>query len=474
MIYIHNLDSAYIENFWHNRCDGCRKRWPNDDLCAPDGMAGAFAEHYDSIAEAVFSVRNDETDYDAARDCVCLMISPGYTWYYFDDTRWDLHVRYWTALSSCMKHVDGVQFGFREQFDRDDGTQHRFRQMADALKRDAKGHGICAAAFAGGDGADNDLLYCGGPALNWMYDGAETVMQPCGHAYQEPMQVLCAEYAWRSRGSAFLNDPGEKGRRSADRFVEFRDGKRRPRALYGEEGFLGEACRKLYGEKAGRCLAEINRAAGKHGAPSTTSEAIFALNTLEPVPVPFLENIGLYQLPFYFSEKRWLQGQWSMDLPESEVRLRSRNLACTAELNVRAVELLKEALTAEDLSNIQRELFEWYVIGYDYCGRLAELLSEHYDIYAHAQECFVEGPGGFTDDEKKALCGRLKELAERIEAYRRDVESSRLAKTMPIDYLGGAAGSWLPTIDLILGEVSIFRDAVEKGERGTPEPRVWW
>ena len=90
-LYIHFLDIEDIaghELSWSTRCPACRERWPNDALAAADGAAGAFAELYDALCDAVFSVSNPETGYHAARDCMPILISPAYTVCTDSDATW--------------------------------------------------------------------------------------------------------------------------------------------------------------------------------------------------------------------------------------------------------------------------------------------------------------------------------------------------------------------------------------------------
>ena len=254
-LYIHFLDiedMAGHELSWRTRCPACRERWPNDALAAADGAAGAFAQLYDALCDAVFSVSNRETGYHAARDCMPILISPAYTVRTDSDATWQAALHYWAAVSRSMRNVENVQFGLREQYLSEDGSTHRLQELRRVLDAEGRGHGTCAVVFAGADGFDNDHLYSGNPVLSKYYLGVDTLMNASGHAYQEPLQVLNAEYGWRASDNPWFDEPVAASNAVAiRRFDEYLCGLRRPAGIFGPEGFLEAACRRLYGPAGG-------------------------------------------------------------------------------------------------------------------------------------------------------------------------------------------------------------------------------
>jgi len=460
-LYIHNADQSTVaEVEWAGRCPECRRQWPNDDLCAPDGMAGAMAAHYDSLAEAVSEVADSRAGYDAARDCLCVFISPGYTTYACGDAAWDLHRRYWTAVSRAMRRVDNVQFGLREQFARDDGKALRIEQMADDLRRDGQGHGIAVLAVGGADGFCNGLLFNGSPALTWMWRGARTVLHCCGNAYQEPLALLCAEYAWRSEKSAFYNEPARRGRDSVKQYIELRDGLRAPSELAGVDGFLGLAARALYGE-AGPHVAAVHGAintTGKEANPAISRNA----ESEEDPPTPFVDNYELLNTPRFRVDGRWLAGQWAMDIPEAGARRHSAMFARKAKVNRWAEARMRDAVAACLHEGDAKEALEWQRLGLEFCGGLAQLLSDYFAIYADAQG----GAGGSME--------RLKDLRDRLAAFAARVAASPLGKAQPLTLLGGAASNWTPTLQMLQTEARLFHEALASGSRGKPRRGTWW
>ena len=106
MLYIHNVDAMGIKEsteVWRLRCPACRKKWPSDEVVAEDGMAGAFASFYDALAKAVNGVRNQKSGYDAARDCLLMMVSPAYTSLEESDREWRTECGYFTLVSRLCR-----------------------------------------------------------------------------------------------------------------------------------------------------------------------------------------------------------------------------------------------------------------------------------------------------------------------------------------------------------------------------------
>ena len=456
-LYIHNLDSHVIDGFWEGRCEDCHRRWPNDDLFAADGLAGAVAYQYDRLAEAVFSVRNPETGYDASRDCLCVMVSPGYASRLMPDEQWDRHVRYWAALSGCMERVENVEFGMREQFEREDGRGGRIAQMAQALRRNGRGHGVAVVAFGGGDGYMNDRLFCAQPCLARYWAGAETVVSFTGSAYQEPMQLLQAEYFWRSRGSAFYEDPPQAGRASMKRFGAMTRGRARPEEIYGPDGFLGEACRRLYGDAVGPVMARLYAAETPSGDP----------------PVPYVDNGQIFNHSVRRHPDRWLAGQWSADLDVEQLAKCARRLAEVADLNRRCAEDLAEAPGDEPADPDTSEKIAWYRLGLEQCGDLAELLARYFTVYGDAQAA-VREDGTVPDADREAFDARLEELDGEFTAFEARLADTPLGRAKPLDPDGGAAGRWPWFLDLVRNEIARFRQSLLSGDRGGPAGKRWW
>jgi hypothetical protein len=208
-LYIHNLDESVLAESaktWVMRCDDCRRQWPNDDVLAPDGLAGAMAWFYDRLADAINRVRNPKTGYDAKRDCLLLMVSPNYSDYSEADAAWRRYLDYYTTVGRIIRNPN-VIIGLREQYCNAQSPEHRYAQMRQHLDQQGIALPLGTIAFTGGDGYYNNVPFLATPVLTGCFEGADLVLYANGNGYQEPQQLLNAEYCWNPTGSAFHAEP---------------------------------------------------------------------------------------------------------------------------------------------------------------------------------------------------------------------------------------------------------------------------
>jgi len=264
MLYIHDIDTgewALAAEAWLRRCDECRRRWPSDDAGAEDGMAGAYAEWFRRLADAVSGVAAGDEGYLAERDCELVFVGPVYTAAGESDAHWERECRYFETLSRMLGPAANVQFGIREQLVSDREPKLRVRELAERLGAVGHGHGIFVIAFAGGDGYYSDQLVSPAATLNRYALGAETAYVIHTGGVAEPAQLVVAEYCWNATASGAA--PIAADRQSAmDLLQATRAGSLRAVELFGEGGLLESASRHLYGECAGPLVAEVLRGAG--------------------------------------------------------------------------------------------------------------------------------------------------------------------------------------------------------------------
>ena len=114
-LYLHNIDAHLIEEkMWAVRCDECRKKWPNDDLFAKDGMAGAFAYFFDRLNGGLKDIVVD--DYDSSRDLLIFNVAPGYMSYDADDEEIEKAGEFWKKVLEYSTVKENVFPTFRELF----------------------------------------------------------------------------------------------------------------------------------------------------------------------------------------------------------------------------------------------------------------------------------------------------------------------------------------------------------------------
>lgn len=269
MLYVHDIDTGRWEpavRGWLQRCEECRRRWPNDDAAAEDGMAGAYAAWFARVVAAVNAVTSEDGDYRAARDCEIAFVGPVYSDTSEPDADWAAQLRYFANISRLLGPAANVQFGFREQLFGEDGRP-RFAQMAAALDAVGHGHGVFVVSFCGGDAYYSDQPVAPAPALNRYFRGARTVYVANFGGLAEPAQVVAAQFAWNADAPGAVPMAGDRAD-ALGHLDAARDGTLRPPAIYGPGGLVERACALLYGPEAGPRLAEVFAADGPSSWPA--------------------------------------------------------------------------------------------------------------------------------------------------------------------------------------------------------------
>lgn len=267
-LYIHNMDADYIlEPLWKARCPECKRRWPNDSLFAEDGCAGAFAYFIENLYKGICRAKTDK--YDAARDCIVYIISPGYMYMHEQDEYFDKAARFWQKVSSLIPHHENLYISFREHYMDHESGELRF----DKLRKGFGDSGIGVANFPGGDGFYSDKLFLGGGLFLRLMRSADAMLIENGNANQEPMQLYNAEYLWNSENSAFYNIPNipSSYKDFEPFYIDYLKTVKRPKEIYGDGGLLEVICEKLYGTEAAKDFARLYSIAGSDGSPPLTS-----------------------------------------------------------------------------------------------------------------------------------------------------------------------------------------------------------
>ncbi len=251
-LYIHHEDYGGMDTtqkYWLQRCDCCRRRWPNDAAAAADGAAGAVAHGYAAIVEAVNAVRNDDTGYDAARDCPIMLTSPVYIPSSASSADWGNALRFWQNVARGLPEATNLMACFREVFPQRAGGTRWVDAFNRAMEDAGAGLGLWMYFIGGGDHWVNDYPFVATPALNAIFRGAAGLYSAGGNAYEEPQQLLNAEYTWNVRSDGFYLEP-----RARDEAAEVWRGlvhaDDRPAAMFGAGGWLERTCRRLYGAAA--------------------------------------------------------------------------------------------------------------------------------------------------------------------------------------------------------------------------------
>jgi hypothetical protein len=259
-LYLHHEDSdtyASAEWLWKHRCDQCRKRWPNDEMAAADGAAGGFAHGYNALCDAMFNVKNSDSGYDAARDCLVMFVSPTYTASFESDAVWDKQLAYWKTVSGLLRYKKNVCIGIREQFLRADNGKKRVLEMANSLRSGGDGPGLFLFFVSPASIYQLGPLFAPVPAaMSRLNEGAEVAYYMCGNIFQEPQILMNAAYMWNSDSPGAIALPSKAGE-CLDLYNRYARRQSDPPGIFDQDGFLQFACRLLYGEKAGRHMETL-------------------------------------------------------------------------------------------------------------------------------------------------------------------------------------------------------------------------
>ena len=273
-LYIHHEDLGYYsetQTEWELRDEGCRRRWPNDDLKAMDGGAGGLAHGYNTLLDAIYSVKNEETGYDASRDCIVVLISPVYqafgvgkTPHHHDSVEaarqdWNNVRELWVNIFKQLKYQGPrIQGGFREMFPLEGPADTWPLLLNQRLREEGLNFGNYLFAVEGADYYSSDSTFTAAPIGTASFAGATTFYNFSGTFAQEPLQLLNAEYAWKLKARNFFLEPTQQIE-TERRFREYQLNQVEPEEIFSEKGFLGHACRKLYGSEAGRSMYQYYR-----------------------------------------------------------------------------------------------------------------------------------------------------------------------------------------------------------------------
>lgn len=322
-LYIHHEDhSNYDEGtnvLWAQRCGQCKEKWPDNRLEKINGGASGIAHGFNKLCEAVFSVKDPKTGYDASRDCVVMMCSPTYGEYKESDENWEKIIEYWTNISKEMKYRDNVMFGFREQFWRHDNKKMRIKELSESLNTEGQGHGIFLFSVSGADLYSNDSLFSAGPVLNSFFEGSTAIFNFSGVVFQDMQELFNSEYAWNLHSTTFSEVPKSYDDAVA-KYSLYTYKHYIPPVLSAEGGFIEECCQSLYGKDAGKAMKHFYLLGSDNDEyPLAVMYWPFSLAKL------FLKSQNLQDYKIEVEKQKW---QNILDLTEKALVLVEKALKC--------------------------------------------------------------------------------------------------------------------------------------------------
>ncbi len=441
-LYLHNMDSHVIEPiFWNARCDECRKRWPNDDLFAKDGMAGAFAEFFDELNSRLQSVRCE--GYDSSEDLLIFNVSPGYMWYVCEDEEIENATKFWCAVREYSKVKKNVFPLFRELFFNKEDDKMRFPDVVS--KSWDKEYGFGIINFSGGGGFYTDKLFFASSVFNYMFKGTDALITCSGSAFQEPLQIFNAEYMWNTENSGFYNlsERPKNDDEFMKLYVDSRNAKFRPEEIFGENGMLDVICEKLYGEHA-EVMSKIFKLCGKN---------------FECV-VPYACNKETKTA----GNDVLIEFRWDNELSPDEIKALTEHFSEIERLNVTAQQLLR---TQENLPEDLQSFLKMLSLN----NYLVSFWNRYLQLYAMTDKLISEGKG-----DKNLILGLINVLLEEV---RVELKRHKEMNFECVDAMLGALARREEMLEVLEYNLGLMQKSIETNKR-IPDDRkilqkeIWW
>ncbi len=356
--YLHNMDAYEVHpEMWLARCENCRKKWPNDDVFAADGMAGAFAYYFGKIANELSTVKDG--DYDASKHFKIMAVSPGYSYHSISrDEEYDNNIKFWSAVSKLIESKN-VTAGFREQLSYHNSPVLRQTALEKFdMKMDS---GIIN--FSGADGFYDDKIFTITAIFFKTMKKFDEMINANGNAFQEPLQIFNAEYMWNSDNSSFYNEENLPldYESLAKLYNDSIAGVHRPDEIYKEGGIIDVICEKIYGKEIGKKMAELTKLSGSSGEP----------------PIACAANVDIYtRYNFLVYDFRWENNELS---PEMVLHYKNRFDTCNS-VTKKAFAIMKDVLLCEMSAEMRSDL-EWLSESFEMGEKLTALLGEYMGLY---------------------------------------------------------------------------------------------
>jgi Glycosyl hydrolase family 20, domain 2 len=432
-LYIHHEDFGGYEGSqrsWLQRCARCRERWPDDELKAPHGGAGGLANGYRKLIEAIQSVKDPQTGYDAARDCTIILVSPVYHTDSHSQTDWDNVLELWQNIGKQLPKSSNVEICFRETFPLE-GTARKWVPDFNRTMSEAELPFRIFMFFSGGaDYFTSDYPVVASPAMNRLFLGSETIYNGSSGFNQEPLQLINAEYGWNSRSTGFFQDPGTY-EEAVTLWENYRLNQSQPPPVFDSGGLLERVCQLLYGRQAGRQVAQVHSSFSQAEEKETPPDM---WPRLYPMSVLWrnlaVDSAGWKREIEDPKLKRFLVGK-GMDSAEYHRKMASR-WAKWAKLSSEGVKHLEDALSEADLRPDSRTDVEHHRLCLSVGAKFSDLLSSLHVWLA------AEGKEG------NVLVPSLRVKTVELEAY-----IGRSFGTEVIDPSGGDIRSWLAALKKI-------------------------
>jgi len=464
-LYIHHEDFGDIHETqagWLQRCERCRKRWPNDSLEAPDGGAAGLAHGYSALINAVNSVQSAADGYDASRDCAIILVSPVYMAESQPSDDWSQVLELWKNIGLQLPQAKNVLICFREIFPTGYGGEKWLTAFNSVANNAHLSLGTYLFFLGGADGYSTDNPLSATPAMNAMFRGATGIYNFSGDFYDEPMQVINAEYSWNTRSTGFFRDPA-RYEAAVQLWRQYMSEEGAPPELFGAGGVYEQACNLLYGPKAGPIMARYYRESAY--VPDTDGERMTgqAPASIRSSYLPMVWDRA-YAIPMHWRDlaldaqtwsknitnERYVAEMGKLKLAPLEVHRRLvRRWTVLGQLNARGAADVEDAMRADPPPSCIEDL-QFLKNSSDVDQLLMQALA---DFHRGMAKYLASPRRDATTDFEKAL-------AEAQRAH----QSAVNAFSPPVDPAGGETGAVRSYSERLVGAA---RDMLKCAEGGT-------
>ena len=253
-LYIHHEDIGIedLASDWLLRCPDCRKRWPDDDVLSEHGTLGAVAHGMNVLCDALASVKDPASGYDAGRDCSIIFVPPAYGAGTLTPELWEKTITVYRTLSKLLRRGDNIWLCCREMFYQLPDGRNCIAEVARTVHAD--GHKLFLFAVNGADGFLNGAIFTPGASLNGHYLGSDAIFNFAGTIHQEPQEIYNAECCWNLPPAKKID------------FIQVglphpwpRCFYETPAAFFRTGGWLHDCCRALYGSETAILMLRLLR-----------------------------------------------------------------------------------------------------------------------------------------------------------------------------------------------------------------------
>jgi hypothetical protein len=344
-LYIHHEDVGLtrLGKDWLFRCDECRKRWPDDEPLSEKGTIGAVVYGMNLLCEALATVKDPASGYDAGRDCSLVFVPPGYGGGEMSGEEWRKVLSMYEMISRLLVPGDNICICCREMYDAPGGKSLCIDEIAEVVHR--YGHKLFLFSINGADSFLNDAIFTPGASYNGYFRAADAVFNFAGTIFQETQEAYNAECCWNlpPLPEKFTAVPGPYKRPL--RFYET------PKEFFARDGFVRRFAEAFYGRAAGKWMVKILKL--RHGSGEGSLYPLLLLGC-----TMFKEPHGVFDR--------------TSSLKEADCPKQLRDWRIMEKLTRRAL-AYAEAMAREEMPAERRETVARMVKSFGFALRIAEL-----------------------------------------------------------------------------------------------------